>query len=76
MVRQANVPIASAMLSFAVALITGVLVVLKLADIINWSWWWVLSPLLGFLAIQLVLGLMLVLLALRLLRSVQKWLAK
>ena len=32
-----------------------VFVVLKLTDVIDWSWWWVLSPLLGQLALLVLL---------------------
>lgn len=32
---------------------------LKLGSVIDWSWWWVLSPLWGPLAIALLLGLLL-----------------
>lgn len=34
------------------ALLTLLFVGLKLTDNINWSWWWVLSPLLAVLAIK------------------------
>ena len=32
-----------------------VFVVLKLTDVIDWSWWWVLSPLWGQLALLVLL---------------------
>lgn len=35
--------------------LTIVFIVLKLVGVINWSWWWVLSPLLIGLLIGLVL---------------------
>ena len=44
--------------SFPIAsILTIVFVVLKLTNVISWSWWWVLSPLwipLGFIAILFV----------------------
>ena len=35
----------------------GILIVLKSLDIIDWSWWWVLSPMLVGLGIVLALML-------------------
>lgn len=36
-------------------LLTVALIVLKLTDVIDWSWWWVLAPLWGGLAIFLLI---------------------
>lgn len=36
-------------------LLTCIFIVLKLTNIINWSWWWVLSPI--WLPIIMVLGI-------------------
>jgi hypothetical protein len=38
-------------------LLAIVFITLKLTDYIAWSWWWVLSPLWGPLAIVLAIGL-------------------
>lgn len=38
-----------------VGLLTIVFVVLKLCGVINWSWWWVLSPILIKLSLFLFL---------------------
>ncbi len=35
-------------------LLTIVFIVLKLCHVIDWSWWWVLCPIWGVLAIALV----------------------
>jgi hypothetical protein len=47
--------------------LTIVFVVLKLCDVIDWSWWWVLSPLWIALAVLLsiVMFLVLVIVAIR-----------
>ena len=37
------------------ALLTVVFVTLKLCNVINWSWWWVISPGLIYIAICLLL---------------------
>lgn len=42
-------------------------IVLKLCGVINWSWWWVLSPLWGGLA--LVLGILAVVLVIALITT-------
>ena len=34
--------------------LTIVFVVLKLIDVIDWSWWWVISPMYGAVAIWLL----------------------
>lgn len=39
-------------------LVTIAFVVLKLCKVIDWSWWWVFSPLWIPLAILLVIGLL------------------
>ena len=39
-------------------LLTIVFVTLKLTDVIDWSWWWVLSPL--WIGLAIVLGVLLV----------------
>lgn len=39
-------------------LLTIVFVVLKLCKVIDWSWWWVFSPLWIPLAILIVIGLL------------------
>lgn len=36
-------------------LLTVVFVTLKLCNVINWSWWWVISPVLIYIAICLLL---------------------
>lgn len=36
-------------------LLTIVFIVLKLTNVINWSWWWVLSPIWITLAIVLII---------------------
>lgn len=36
-------------------LLTIVFIVLKLTNVINWSWWWVLSPLLISIIIELII---------------------
>ena len=48
----------------SIDLITIVFVVLKLTDVIDWSWWWVLSPILisfSLLIIVLVIALIIAL---------------
>lgn len=35
--------------------LTIVFVVLKLVGVINWSWWWVLSPVWGSIVLVLIL---------------------
>jgi hypothetical protein len=40
-----------------VIILTIVFVVLKLTDTIDWSWWWVLSPMLIRFGVFLLLGL-------------------
>ena len=37
------------------ALLTVVFVTLKLFNVINWSWWWVISPVCIYIAICLLL---------------------
>ena len=37
------------------ALLTVVFVTLKLCNVINWSWWWVISPVCIYIAICLLL---------------------
>jgi hypothetical protein len=37
-------------------LLTIVFIVLKLCHVIDWSWWWVLSPIWGVFAIAIVIG--------------------
>ena len=37
------------------ALLTVVFVTLKLCNVINWSWWWVISPFWIYIAICLLL---------------------
>jgi len=44
-----------------IIVLTIVFVVLKLTDTIDWSWWWVLSPLLIRFGIFIVLGLIAIL---------------
>lgn len=46
-----------------VGLLTIVFVVLKLTDNIDWSWWWVLSPLWISAAIGLFVGALALLIA-------------
>ena len=38
----------------SIDLITIVFVVLKLTDVIDWSWWWVLSPILISFALVII----------------------
>ena len=48
----------------SIDLITIVFVVLKLTEVIDWSWWWVLSPILisfSLLIIALIIVLIIVL---------------
>lgn len=40
-----------------VSVLTVVFVVLKLTDNIDWSWWWVLSPLWISFAVYVALGI-------------------
>ena len=41
-------------------LLTIVFIVLKLTNVIDWSWWWVLAPLwIGFALAVLIIGLFL-----------------
>lgn len=43
-----------------VGLLTIVFIVLKLTSVIDWSWWWVLSPLwIGFALWLLIVGVIL-----------------
>ncbi len=44
------------------SLLTLVFIVLKLTNVINWSWWWVLSPLWISLSITLVILVIVVIL--------------
>lgn len=44
-------------------LLTIVFITLKLTGVINWSWWWVLAPLWGGVALRLAIMLGLLLLA-------------
>lgn len=37
------------------ALLTVAFIVLKLCEVIDWSWWWVLAPIWGGLALLLIL---------------------
>ncbi len=39
-----------------VGLLTVAFIVLKLTHVINWSWWWVLSPLWISLAVAVLVG--------------------
>lgn len=39
-----------------VDVLTLIFIVLKLASIIDWSWWWVLSPILISVAIHIGFG--------------------
>lgn len=41
-----------------VGLLTLVFIVLKLCGVINWSWWWVLSPL--WISVGLVIAVLLI----------------
>lgn len=43
--------------TFSTWFITFVLVVLKLCNVINWSWWWVLSPAWIEIAFLLIAGI-------------------
>ena len=47
------------------SLLLTVFIVLKLTDKIDWSWWWVLSPI--WIPVALILFLLIVLLILKLL---------
>lgn len=38
-------------------ILTIIFVILKLCGVLSWSWWWVLSPLWGGVAIFIVLAL-------------------
>jgi hypothetical protein len=40
-----------------IGLLTIAFIVLKLVGVINWSWWWVLSPILIFWGLILILFL-------------------
>lgn len=39
-----------------IGLLTIVFIVLKLCDVIEWSWWWVLSPIWIVIAFYVLLG--------------------
>lgn len=46
-----------------IGLLTIVFITLKLCDVIDWSWWWVLSPTWGFFALVALLCLLVILVA-------------
>lgn len=50
-------PYISFIKEYFVVLLTGLFIFLKLAGIINWSWWWVISPIL--ISVALGLGIIL-----------------
>jgi sterol desaturase/sphingolipid hydroxylase (fatty acid hydroxylase superfamily) len=50
-------PYISFIKEYFVVLLTGLFISLKLAGIINWSWWWVISPML--ISVALGLGIIL-----------------
>lgn len=54
---MSNTKTTSSGISFT-GLLTIIFIVLKLTDNIDWSWWWVLSPI--WLPIAIVLGLAIV----------------
>lgn len=39
-------------------ILTIIFVILKLCGVLSWSWWWVLSPLWGSLAIFIILSVL------------------
>lgn len=39
-------------------LLTIIFVILKLCGVLSWSWWWVLSPLWGSLAIFIIVSVL------------------
>ena len=44
-----------------VGLLTIVFIVLKLTNVINWSWWWVLSPMwISVIFVALIVGIYLI----------------
>lgn len=43
---------------FTAAVLTIVFVVLKLCEVIAWSWWWVFSPLMAMCVIAAVAGML------------------
>ena len=51
-------------LSFS-GLLTVAFVVLKLCGIINWSWWWVLSPAWISVGITIIIGIIVAIIKLR-----------
>lgn len=53
-------------------LLTIVFITLKLCSVINWSWWWVLSPMLFGVAIGLALLVIAGVLALREKRKIKR----
>ena len=48
----------------SIDLITIVFVVLKLTDVIDWSWWWVLSPILISFALAIIVLIIALIIAL------------
>lgn len=48
----------------SIDLITIVFVVLKLTDVIDWSWWWVLSPILISFALLIIVLIIALIIAL------------
>ena len=48
----------------SVELITIIFVVLKLTGVINWSWWWVLSPILISFSLLIVVFIIVLIIAL------------
>ena len=50
-------PYISFIKEYFVVLLTGLFIFFKLAGIINWSWWWVISPML--ISVALGLGIIL-----------------
>ena len=51
-----------------VGLLTIVFIVLKLLDKINWSWWWVLSPI--WISISAILAIFIVIILVILVKSI------
>lgn len=47
------------MLDFSFFLIFLLFLGLKLADKIDWSWWWVSAPIWGFYSLKIIVGLFL-----------------
>ncbi|GAA3450849.1 hypothetical protein GCM10018962_26820 [Dactylosporangium matsuzakiense] len=61
---------------FVYVVIPAVLAALKLADVIDWSWWWVLSPLWVLLALMLVVAAGCALLLLAGVGALEHWLRR